>query len=140
MSSAQGGTGLEPRESGGLPGGGGAKSQPMHKRMGYALAGLRAAWRDEASIRTEVLALLGWTGVLCWLRPAPVWWALSLSLLVCILAAELLNSALEAFIDHVHPQRHDVVGRAKDMAAGAVFVLVCAALLVGALTVWSVLG
>ena len=52
------------------------KNRPLYARMGYALAGLRAALRTEASIRTEALALVAWIAVLCWLQPAAVWWAL----------------------------------------------------------------
>lgn len=40
-----------------------------------------------------------------------------------VLAAELFNSALEAALDHLHPERHDAVRIAKDCAAGAVLVL-----------------
>ena len=107
------------------------KNRPLYARMGYALAGLRAA------LRTEALALVAWIGVLCWLQPAAVWWALSIGSLALIIAIELLNSALEAVIDRLHPEQHPAIGMAKDMAAGAVFLSVLAGLVVGALTVWS---
>jgi diacylglycerol kinase (ATP) len=91
-------------------------------------------------VRTEAAALVAWIGVLCWLRPAPVWWALSILSMLLIIAVELLNSALEATVDRLHPERHPSIGTAKDMAAGAVFLTVLAGLAVGALTIWSVLG
>jgi diacylglycerol kinase (ATP) len=116
------------------------KNRPLHERMGFAWAGLRTALRTEASVRTEALALVLWLGVLCWLRPAPFWWALSILSMLLIIAVELLNSALEAAVDRLHPERHPAIGAAKDMAAGAVFLMVLAGLTVGALTVWSVLG
>jgi diacylglycerol kinase (ATP) len=116
------------------------KNRPLHERMGFALAGLRAALASEASVRTEALALVLWIGVLCWLQPAPVWWALSILSMLLIIAVELLNSALEAAVDRLHPERHPAIGMAKDVAAGAVFLMVIAGLTVGALTVWSVLG
>jgi len=116
------------------------KNRPLHERMGFALAGLRAALATEASVRTEALCLVAWIGVLCWLRPAPGWWALSILSMLLIIAVELLNSALEAAVDRLHPERHPSIGMAKDMAAGAVFLTVLAGLTVGALTVWSVLG
>jgi diacylglycerol kinase (ATP) len=115
------------------------KNQPLYARMGYALAGLRAALRTEASIRIEAGVLVLWIAVLCWLQPAAVWWALSIGSLALIIAVELLNSALEAVLDRLHPERHPAIGMAKDMAAGAVFLSVLAGLVVGALTVWSVL-
>jgi diacylglycerol kinase (ATP) len=116
------------------------KNRPLHERLGFALAGLRAALASEASVRTEALALVLWIGVLCWLQPAPVWGALSIQSMLRINAVELLNSALEAAGDRLHPQRHPAHGVAKDVAAGAVFLMVIAGLTVGALTVWSVLG
>jgi len=116
------------------------KNRPIHERMGFALAGLRAALVTEASVRTEALALVAWLGVLCWLRPAATWWALSILAMVLIIAVEMLNSALEAAVDRLHPEQHPAIGMAKDMAAGAVFLTVLAGLTVGALTVWSVLG
>lgn len=37
-----------------------------------------------------------------------------------ILITELQNSALEAALDRIHPERHNDIGNSKDMAAGAV--------------------
>ncbi len=116
------------------------KNRPLHQRMGFALSGLRTALATEHSVRTEAAALVAWIGVLCWLQPAPVWWALSILSMVVIIAVELLNSALEAAVDRLHPELHPAIGAAKDMAAGAVFLTVLAGLVVGALTLWSVLG
>ena len=69
---------------------------------------------------------------LFWLRPAPLWWALIALVSGLVLAFELMNAALEKLIDRLHPERHPEIGAAKDMAAGAVLVLACAALIVGA--------
>jgi undecaprenol kinase len=46
------------------------------------------------------------------------------------LAAELLNTALERVIDHLHPESHPSIKIAKDCAAGAVLVLSLAAVAV----------
>lgn len=40
-----------------------------------------------------------------------------------VLAAELLNSAIEAVVDKVSPEFHELAGRAKDMGSAAVFML-----------------
>ena len=39
-----------------------------------------------------------------------------------VLVTELVNSALETLIDHIHPDQHPEIGAAKDIAAGAVLV------------------
>jgi diacylglycerol kinase len=40
-----------------------------------------------------------------------------------VLAAELLNTAVETVVDLVSPEYHPLAGRAKDIAAAAVWVL-----------------
>jgi diacylglycerol kinase (ATP) len=65
------------------------------------------------------------------LRPAPVWWALVGVTVALVLALELLNSAMEAVIDLLHPGVHPSVKVAKDMLAGAVLTMSLAALVVG---------
>ena len=37
-----------------------------------------------------------------------------------ILITELQNSSFEAALDRIHPEKHDEIGKSKDMAAGAV--------------------
>jgi len=96
---------------------------------GFALAGLRYGWASQRNFRIEVT--LGTVAVLTavWLRAplAPV-------LLACglVLSLELLNTALEAVVDLVSPDRHPLAKVAKDAAAGAVLLACAAAVLVGA--------
>ena len=107
------------------------KNRPFRDCLGFALAGWRAGWRREASFRTQAtlagVALLA----LVVLRPAPVWWAVVAILVALILALELLNGAIEAVIDLLHPGMHDEMKAAKDMVAGAVLAISAAALVVG---------
>lgn len=107
------------------------KNRPFRERIGFALAGWREAFAREASFRTQ-LGMAGLAAVtLVVLRPAPVWWALVGLTCALVLALELINSAVEAVIDLLHPGIHPAVKVAKDMLAGAVLVMSCAALLVG---------
>ncbi|RJG23682.1 diacylglycerol kinase [Massilia cavernae] len=99
------------------------KNQPFHKRLGFALTGIRYAWRGEKSFRVQLVAALSVVLVLIWTQPSMVWWALLLICTGMVLAAELLNTALEAVVDHLHPEIHPAIGLAKDCAAGAVLVL-----------------
>ncbi len=116
------------------------KGHGQFRRARFAWNGLTESWRTEQSFRTEVLCMVVAVGGLAWLRPAPVWWALVILACMTILAAELLNSALERLADRLHPERHEDVGAAKDMAAGGVFVLVIGATLLAALMLWDTLG
>lgn len=99
------------------------KNQCFHRRLGFAIHGIVAAWRNEASFRFQCMATLGVLAVLAWRRPALMWWAFLLIMCAMVLAAELFNSALEAALDHLHPERHDAIRVAKDCAAGAVLLL-----------------
>jgi undecaprenol kinase len=99
------------------------KNQPFYKRLGFAVHGIRAAWRNETSFRTQCCAAVGVLLVLAWHRPTPVWWALLLLSCGMVLAAELFNSALEAALDRLHPEEHVAIQIAKDCAAGAVLML-----------------
>jgi undecaprenol kinase len=107
------------------------KNRPFRQRLGFALAGWRAGWRRERSFRAQT-GLAGFALVaLIVLRPAPVWWALVAILIALILALELVNGAIEAVIDLLHPGLHDEIEAAKDMVAGAVLAVSAAALVVG---------
>ncbi|SFX89377.1 diacylglycerol kinase (ATP) [Janthinobacterium lividum] len=99
------------------------KNQSFFKRMGFALQGISAAFRLESSFRLQCLAALMVLIVLCWYKPALMWWALLLLNCGLILAAELFNTALEHLIDHLHPSLHPSIKIAKDCAAGAVLLL-----------------
>ncbi|WP_213979299.1 diacylglycerol kinase [Sphingomonas sp. dw_22] len=107
------------------------KNRPFRVRMGFAVAGMRACWRGEASFRTQVRLAGIALAVLIVLRPAPIWWAAVALSCAAVLALELLNSAMEAVIDRLHPEIHPAIGLAKDMLAGAVLTTSIAALAVG---------
>ncbi|MBI3451504.1 MAG: diacylglycerol kinase [Rhodospirillales bacterium] len=99
------------------------KNRTLRQRLGFAFAGIRAAWNGESSFRQQCIAAGGVLALLVWLRPAPLWWAIILLTIGAVLAAELLNTALERTVDHLHPASHPAIKIAKDCAAGAVLVL-----------------
>jgi diacylglycerol kinase (ATP) len=92
----------------------------VKRAAGHSAAGLRAAYRHESAFRQE-----------CWLAavmlPAAFWlgrgWvevALLAGLAVLVLVVELLNSAIEATVDRVSLDLHDLSKRAKDIGSAAV--------------------
>ena len=106
------------------------KRQPLTRRIRFALAGLREAYRGEASFRTQCAASVLVGLVLLWTRPAPIWWAALTLCCALVLAAELVNTALERALDALHPHDHPGIRAAKDCAAAAVLVLAAGAGLV----------
>lgn len=114
------------------------KGRPFRKRLRFAVAGLAEAWQGEASFRTQ--AVLGGIAACATaaLRPGVTWAAIVALAIALVLSLEMVNSALEAVIDHLHPDAADPIRRAKDMAAGAVLVASAGAAAVGVLMVSSV--
>lgn len=103
------------------------KNAPFIKRLGYALNGIIEAFKAESSFRLQIVAAIGALLFLIAMKASPLWWGLFLLNIVAILSAELFNTALEHFIDLIHPNTHPAIKIAKDCAAGAVLLLSCGA-------------
>lgn len=107
------------------------KNKAFLHRFGFAIRGLQEGWRRERSFRTQALiglivvlgaALLGISGI---------WLAVIGLAIAVVLSAELFNSALEALVDHLHPEIHPEIRVVKDMAAAGVLLACLGALTVG---------
>ena len=108
------------------------KGQGFRHRLVFAIAGLRALWRSEASFRTQLRLGGGAVISLFLLRPGAVWCALVMLAIGLVLAAEAVNGAIEHLADTLHPDHHPLIGIAKDAAAGAALIASLAAVGVGA--------
>ena len=113
------------------------KNQSFFYRLGFAVTGLTTTWRSEPSFKTHVVATVAVLGLLLWLKPAPLWWAIAALTIGFVLAAEVFNTAVEGLADHLHPEQHPAIKAVKDCAAGAVLVASIAALGVAAAFVYE---
>jgi len=104
------------------------KNHPFPRRLRYALNGVAHGLRSEHSVQFQAGAFVAVLVALAVLRPRPVWWALVLLASALVVAAELLNTALEELADHLSPAEHPRIRLVKDCAAGAVLVAVLGAL------------
>ncbi|MCL6712037.1 diacylglycerol kinase [Pseudomonas sp. R2.Fl] len=102
----------------------------------WSMQGLRAAWLHESSFRLEVYLLIVLAPLAVWLGDTAVERVLLIGSCLLVLAAELLNSAIEAVIERYGPEHHELAGRAKDMGSAAVFVLMMNVLLCWGLIFW----
>ena len=107
------------------------KGRPFHERLRFAWRGLVLAFRHERSFRIHLLAAGLVLIALLIARPAVIWWGLLGLAVGLVMVAELLNSALEALADHLHPDQHPQIGAAKDLAAAAVLIASMVAAAVG---------
>lgn len=86
----------------------------------YSWQGFVATYQNEEAFRQEV-----WLA--CVLIPAGLWLGdtgiekvLLVGSVLLLMIIELLNSAVEAVVDRIGSERHELSGRAKDMGSSAV--------------------
>jgi diacylglycerol kinase (ATP) len=91
------------------------------RATGYSLAGLMTAYRGESAFRQEAWLALVLLPAAFWLGRSWVEVALLAGSVLLVLIVELLNSGIEAAIDRVSFELHDLSKRAKDLASAAVF-------------------
>jgi undecaprenol kinase len=111
------------------------KNQSFLQRLAHAIGGIHTAFRTENSFRTQLWLAVTAAVVLAVLRPPAVWVALCIVSAGAVLAAELMNTALEHLADRLHPEQHPAIRAAKDCAAAAVLVASMTAVVIGLLTV-----
>ena len=87
----------------------------------------------EPNARLHAVATVSVIGLGAWLGLSAGEWCWIALAIALVWVAEGLNSALEVLADALHPQRDSRVGRAKDLAAGAVLVAAIASAVIGAL-------
>lgn len=94
---------------------------------GYSLQGLRTAW-GETAFRQEAIAAAVLVPAAFWLGQTWVETALLAGTVVLLMVVELLNTGIEAAIDRIGPEWHELSKRAKDMGSAAVLLslLLCA--------------
>ncbi len=93
----------------------------VFRAMQYSEQGIRSAWRDEAAFRQELVLVLLLVPLTLWLQLPKLDTVLLLALMGLVLAAELLNSGLEAVVDMATPDINVLAGKAKDCGSAAVF-------------------
>ncbi|MEF7614088.1 diacylglycerol kinase [Aquincola sp. MAHUQ-54] len=90
------------------------------RAAGYSAEGLRAAYAGESAFRQEVWAAIVLVPAAFWLGRGWAEIALLAGTALLVLIVELLNSAVEAVVDRVSLDRHELSKRAKDFGSAAV--------------------
>ncbi len=107
------------------------------KAAGYSWKGIRAAWTHEAAFRQEGIMALFAIILACWLNVDAITRVLLIGSVVLVIIIEILNSALEAIVDRVGTDYHELSGRAKDMGSAAVLMAIILALFTWGCLLWS---
>jgi diacylglycerol kinase (ATP) len=120
-------------------------SSPPPKRTGVMRAlfafkhsydGLRVTFRSESAFRQEtaLAALLVPCALL--LPVTPVERVMLIGSVLLVLLVELLNSAVEAVVDRISLDRHELSRRAKDCGSAAVLIALVICATTWAMLVW----
>ncbi len=88
----------------------------------YSIQGLKAAWKYEEAFRMEIVLLVLLTTLTFFLPVTKFEQLAMIASLFWVVIVELLNSAVEAVVDRIGSDYHELSGRAKDIGSAAVFV------------------
>ena len=102
---------------------------------GHSISGLRLAYGNESAFRQEVWLATLMLPIAFWLGRGWVEVALLAGSVMLVMIVELLNSAVEAVVDRVSYDWHELSKRAKDFGSAAVMLslLLCGCIWAAAL-------
>ena len=106
------------------------------KATRYSWQGLKSTWQTEAAFREELPLAVVLIAIALWLDVSSVETVLLILTPMLVLIVELINSGIEAVVDRIGPEVHELSGKAKDVGSAAVFLM----LLVTALTWGLIVG
>lgn len=104
---------MKPRQSG---------ISRLIKSAHYSWRGLCSGWRSEQAFRLEVVLAILCFPATFWLANSFLGWLMLLGSALLVIITELINSAVEATVDRIGSEFHELSGRAKDLGSAAVFV------------------
>jgi diacylglycerol kinase (ATP) len=88
----------------------------------YSCSGIKEAYRNEDAFRQEILLAAILLPLTFWLEPTMQGRALMISCVLLVIIVELLNSAIEATVDRISLDDHNLAKRAKDIGSAAVLI------------------
>jgi diacylglycerol kinase (ATP) len=100
--------------------------------LGYSMEGFKAAYEHEDAFRMELVVAAIAIPVALWLPVGNIGKALMVGSILLVLLVELVNSAIEATVDRISLENHDLAKRAKDIGSAAVLVS-----LINATAIWG---
>jgi diacylglycerol kinase (ATP) len=96
----------------------------MYYATVFSLKGMVYCFKHEAGMREYTVIFLVSIPCAIYLGESPVERILMLGAGLLVILMEYLNSAIEATLDRISTEHHDLTGAAKDMGSAAVFVAV----------------
>lgn len=103
----------------------------------FSWGGLRSTWRTQAAFRQEVWVALALLPAAALLGRTALERAALLCLWLLVMVVELLNTGLEAIVDRIGPEHHELSGMAKDVGSAAVLVSILICGVIWAAVAWD---
>lgn len=101
------------------------------RSFGWAMNGLRTVWREEVNFRIEVFFAVTAVVLGIYLNILILEWMIIVACIGAVLAAEMLNTAIEDLCNKVEPNTDPVIGKIKDIMGGFVLVVSFASVTIG---------
>ena len=89
--------------------------------FGYSAEGFKAAFQHEDAFRQEVFLACVLIPLGLYLGKTNIEKVMLVGVVLLVMIVELLNSSIEASVDHTSIERHPLAKRAKDIGSAAVF-------------------
>ncbi|HEX7755348.1 MAG TPA: diacylglycerol kinase family protein [Niabella sp.] len=101
------------------------------RSLGYAVNGLKAAFRAEQNFRLHTMAALLAVLLSFFLKITAYEWLIIILCIVGVMALELVNTSIEKICDRISPEKHPQIKYIKDAAAAAVLIVAAGAFIAG---------
>jgi diacylglycerol kinase len=101
--------------------------------FGWAIKGIIDLIRNHPNAQIHVLATCIVLPLGFYFNLLPLEWGLIILCIALVLALEAVNSAIEYLADKISPEQDPLIGKAKDIAAGAVLIAAIGAAIIGSL-------
>lgn len=99
----------------------GSEFQRIINALGYSIQGIKLAWKAEKAFKLEVVIFIVAIIIVMAFDFSNFDRVILLLPLVLVMIVELINSAIEAIVDRIGLEWHELSGRAKDYGSAAVF-------------------
>ena len=105
--------------------------------FGYSMAGIKAAYQNEDAFRQEVVMAIVLIPLAIYIGGSGMERAIMIASVMLVIIVELLNSSIEATVDRISLENHNLAKRAKDIGSAAVLLSLVNLVLVWGLLIFS---
>lgn len=107
------------------------KSKNLLESFKYALQGIKVELKGERNLKIHIIMMILVIIAGLILKISIAEWGICIILFGLVISAELFNTAIETTVDIAMPERNEKAKKAKDVSAGAVFIISLASAIIG---------